>query len=89
MPAPAAARALRAVRPVAPVDRERKRMAFELLGDIRRLDTQHATIKDRIATAVTASGTTVTEIHGVGQPSESSVAEPAPRASSWRVFGRS
>jgi len=44
------------VRPVAPVDRERKRMAFELLGDIRRLDTQHATIKDRIATAVDGLG---------------------------------
>lgn len=61
-----AARALRSVRPVELVDVERKRMALELLSDVRRLDTQLATLKDRIATAVDASGTTVTDVYGVG-----------------------
>ena len=61
-----AARALRSLRPVELVDVERKRMALELLSDVRRLDTQLATVKDRIATAVQASGTTVTDIYGVG-----------------------
>lgn len=61
-----AARALRSIRPVELVDVERKRMALDLLSDVRRLDTQLATVKDRIATAVDASGTTVTDIYGVG-----------------------
>ena len=61
-----AARALRSIRPVELVDIERRRMALELLADIRRLDTQLATLKDRITIAVDASGTTVIDIHGVG-----------------------
>jgi transposase len=61
-----AAAALRAVRPVELVDIERKRMALDLLADVRRLDSQLATMKDRIAVAVEASATTVTEVYGVG-----------------------
>jgi transposase len=61
-----AANALRGLRPVTLVDIERKRMAGELLTDVRRLDTQLAAIRTRIADAVESSGTTVTEVYGVG-----------------------
>lgn len=45
---------------------ERKRIAFEHLADIARLDTDIAAVKIRIADAVTESATTLTELHGVG-----------------------
>lgn len=45
---------------------ERKGLAQELLGDVRRLDTQLVASKARIEVAVAASGTTVTEVYGVG-----------------------
>lgn len=61
-----AAKALRSIRPTEPVAIERKRMALELLGDVRRLDQQLAAISERIATAVDASGTTVTDVYGIG-----------------------
>jgi transposase len=61
-----AARALRSVRPVELVEIERRRMAVELLADVRRLDTQLTALKERIAVAVEASGTTVTDVYGVG-----------------------
>jgi transposase len=61
-----AAKSLRTIRPVNPVDVERKRIAQELLVEVRRLDTQLADLKTRLAAAVDASATTVTEIHGVG-----------------------
>jgi transposase len=61
-----AGRALRTLRPADVVDVERKRMASELLADVRRLDSQLATIKNRIAIAVDTSGTKVTDVHGVG-----------------------
>ena len=61
-----AARALRSIRPIELLDVERRRMALELLADVRRVDTQLATLKDRITIAVDASGTTVIDIHGVG-----------------------
>jgi len=49
-----------------PVAIERKRLAGEHLADMRRLDAELASIKKRIQTAVTASSTTLTELHGVG-----------------------
>lgn len=61
-----AGRALRTLRPADVVDVERKRMASDLLADVRRLDSQLATIKNRIAIAVDTSGTKVTDVHGVG-----------------------
>jgi transposase len=64
--ASAAAAGLRKVRPTDPVDIERKAMANELVVDMRRLDNQISAIKARIATAVTATDTTVTDICGVG-----------------------
>lgn len=61
-----AAQILRGIRPVDPVAAERKRIATELLGDLRRFDNQLVALNERITEAVLASGTTVTEIHGVG-----------------------
>ena len=41
-------------------------LVLELLDDVRRLDTQTKESHRRIRTAVRASGTTVTDIYGVG-----------------------
>ncbi len=49
-----------------PVAIERKRLAHEHLADIRRLDADLDAVKARIGDAVTASGTALTELHGVG-----------------------
>jgi transposase len=51
-----AAALLRRVRPITVVDVERKRIARELLADVRRLDRQ----------AIQDHGTTLTEVFGVG-----------------------
>lgn len=61
-----AAKVLRNIRPTDPVAVERKHMALELLADLRRLDHQLAAIAERITTAVEMSGTTVTDVYGVG-----------------------
>jgi transposase len=57
---------LRTVRPGEAVEIERKRLAVELLGDVRRLDCDLVAIKTRIADAVGKSHTTLLEVHGVG-----------------------
>jgi hypothetical protein len=36
------------------------------VGDLRRLDTQLAELKERLAAVVAASGTTTTKVFGVG-----------------------
>jgi len=61
-----AAAVLRSVRPTNVVDAESKRMALGFVADIRRLDAEIAASKARIVTAVAASGTSVTELYGVG-----------------------
>ena len=61
-----AQRILRHVRPGDAVETERKRLAVELLGDVRRFDNQLITVNERIVEAVLASATTVTDIHGIG-----------------------
>src|SRR4051794_14099127 len=61
-----AATLLRAVRPNDPVTAERKRLAGELLVDVRRFDHDIAALKTRITAAVEASDTTLLELHGVG-----------------------
>jgi transposase len=58
--------ALRTVRSVDVVEIERKRMASELLADMRRLDNQLEALTQRIAGAVGASGTSVAQVYGVG-----------------------
>jgi transposase len=61
-----AAALLRQVRPVTVVAVERKRIARELLADVRRLDRQVKTASQAIRTAVREHGTTLTEVFGVG-----------------------
>lgn len=62
----AATALLRRVHPVSAVEIERRNLALELVADIRRLDRAAKTVKARTKTAVAASGTTLTEINGVG-----------------------
>jgi transposase len=61
-----AAAMLRQIRPVTVVAVERKRIARELLADVRRLDGQVKTASQTIRTAVREHGTTLTEVFGVG-----------------------
>ena len=60
------ARLLEELEPAGAVATARQELAEELLGDLRRLDTQLAELKQRLAAVVTASGTTTTKIFGVG-----------------------
>jgi len=61
-----AERLLAGVDPTSPVERARHALALEHLDDLRRLDTQMRASKKRIAEAVAASGTSLTELFGVG-----------------------
>lgn len=54
------------VTPTTPVEQTRYDLAVELLEDIRRIDAQLKASHKRIRTAVRASGTTVTDLFGVG-----------------------
>ena len=55
----------RSARSASPRSR-RKHLAGELLADVRRLDRDIAAARGRVADAVTESGTTLLELHGVG-----------------------
>jgi transposase len=57
---------LRRLRATDAVALERKRLAVELLVDVRRLDKDLVELRRRITVAVTASGTGVTDVYGVG-----------------------
>jgi transposase len=61
-----AARILRGVRPKGVSARLRWRLASEVLRDIRTLDRKIAELSGRIEAEVEASGTTLTEIFGIG-----------------------
>ncbi len=61
-----AARILRGIRPQGASARLRRRLASEVLRDIRTLDRKIANLNERIETEVEASGTTLTEIFGIG-----------------------
>jgi transposase len=61
-----AARILRSATPSGTAGQARGELAAELLEDMRRLDAQIRESKKKLAVAVKASGTTVTEIFGVG-----------------------
>ena len=54
------------IRPRDAVSIERKALARDLLAEMRRADRDIAELLTRIKTAVAASGSTVTQIHGVG-----------------------
>ena len=60
------ARLLEELEPVGAVATTRQELGEELLGDLRRLGTQLAELKQRLAAVVTASATTTTKIFGVG-----------------------
>jgi len=61
-----AAALLRADEPVDPVEHARYGLALELLDDVQRLDVQLQASHERVWTAVQASGTTLTDLCGVG-----------------------
>src|SRR5215203_2089382 len=61
-----AARILRGIRPQSSASRTRRRLASEVLRDVRTLDRKIADLNGRIEAEVEASGTTLTEIFGVG-----------------------
>jgi transposase len=61
-----AARILGRITPAGPAAEARRDLAAELLADIRHLDAQRREVKKKLATAVKASGTSLTEIFGVG-----------------------
>jgi transposase len=64
--AEAAAKVLRRARPNHAAGRTRKRLASELVRDVRALDRKIASLDQRIREEVEASGTTLTELFGVG-----------------------
>ena len=64
--ATAAAAFLAKVHPDTMVTTARRAMAADLVADVRRLDKAIADVKARTAAAVAASGTTVTDLYGVG-----------------------
>ena len=61
-----AVRLLERIEPVSPVEQARHDLALELLADVQRLDAQLKESHRRIRVAVRASGTTVTDIFGIG-----------------------
>ena len=61
-----AAQLLRRARPKHPAGRVRRHLASELVRDVRALDRRIAELDERIGVEVEASGTTLTEIFGVG-----------------------
>jgi transposase len=61
-----AARILRGIRPKGASARLRRRLASEVLRDVRTLDRKIAELGGRIEAEVRASGTTLTRIFGVG-----------------------
>ena len=64
--ATSAQRMLASVTPASPVERARHALACEHLEDLRRFDEQMRASKRRLAAAVSESGTTLTELFGVG-----------------------
>jgi len=61
-----AARILRGIRPKGASDRLRRRLASEVLRDVRTLDRKIADLNARVEAEVEASGSTLTQIFGVG-----------------------
>ena len=64
--AAAAACILEQARPSGAVQAARHELAAEYLADLRRIDAQRRDTRRKLAAAVRASGTTVTEVFGVG-----------------------
>ena len=64
--AKAAQKVLEAVDADRPADHARLTLAWQLLGDLRRIDEQRRETKKHMTLAVKGSATTLTEIYGVG-----------------------
>jgi transposase len=64
--ASSAQRLLNSVHPTKPIESARHALALERLDDLRRLDEQMRQSKRRIAEAVAAAGTSLTDLFGVG-----------------------
>jgi transposase len=64
--APRAARILRGIRPKGSSARIRRRLASEIMRDIRTLERKIADLNERIEAEVEASGTSLIEIFGIG-----------------------
>jgi len=61
-----AAKALRRIHSADPVDQARRQLATDLVAEIRRHDRELRDLRRRITEAVDESGTSLTEIFGVG-----------------------
>jgi transposase len=61
-----AAALLRLIRPLTPVDKQRKVLARDLLADLRRLDTTIKAHTKSLTTALDTAGSTLTDLHGLG-----------------------
>jgi transposase len=61
-----AASILAGIHPTTAIDAERKALARDLLAEVRRVDRELAAHVERIRDAITASGTTLTALYGVG-----------------------
>jgi transposase len=61
-----AARILAAITPASAVGQARRDLAAGFADDLRRLDARQRDTRRKLAAAVRASGTTVTEVHGAG-----------------------
>ncbi|MDQ2813616.1 MAG: IS110 family transposase [Actinomycetota bacterium] len=61
-----AARVLEQAEPSGTVQQARHELAAEFLADLRRIDVQLRETRKKLATAVRASGTTLTEVFGIG-----------------------
>jgi transposase len=58
--------ALRRIHPRTVVARTLRQVAVELLSEVRRLDRRIAEVTATLSAAVAASGTTLTDLHGIG-----------------------
>jgi transposase len=61
-----AAALLNTIRPVTDADRQRKQIARDIVRDLKRHETSIKDLEKQLRAAVAASGTTLTEIQGVG-----------------------
>jgi transposase len=61
-----AAAALRSIRPRAVLARTLRQVAVDLLTEVRRLDRRITEATKALSAAVAASGTTLTDLHGIG-----------------------
>ncbi|URM99082.1 transposase [Actinomadura madurae] len=62
-----AARALRGVRPQSVLGGTLRALSADLVTEIRRLDRRVSAVTEQISAAVADSGTTLTELHGIGE----------------------